>query len=289
MRQILILSGKGGTGKTTISSAFIELSKARFIADCDVEAPNLGLVMNIKGKDKKSDYYGLQKAVIDPDICINCGLCAQHCRFGAILENGKFTVDTLACEGCGVCKQVCPVGAVEMIDHIGGQIILTEGERVFAHANLEIGSGNSGLLVTEVKNQLDQYEPTDDLAIIDGSPGIGCPVIASLRGVDFLLVVTEPSLSGIHDLERVLEVASHFEVPAAICVNKFDLNPELTKKIEVFAKERGIPYVGEVPFDPEVGKLLDQGLSILAASEKTSAAVKEIYHKTMLEFEKALN
>ncbi|MBN2696194.1 MAG: 4Fe-4S binding protein [Bacilli bacterium] len=288
MRQILILSGKGGTGKTTIASAFVELSHAKYIADCDVEAPNLQLVMRLEGKESRKDYHGLQKAVIDQDICINCGLCKANCRFGAIIENGKFVVDTLACEGCAVCERICPVGAIKMVDHVGGEIILIEGESVFSHADLAIGNGNSGLLVTEVKKQLDNYDAEDDIAIIDGSPGIGCPVIASVKGVDFILNVAEPSISGLHDLKRVLEVAKHFQVPGAICVNKYDLNVPLTNRIKEFARTNSIPFVGQVPFDMEVGALLDSGSSILRAKQTTAQAVKMIFENTMIEFAKAL-
>lgn len=191
MKQLLILSGKGGTGKTTVASAFIELSKVQAFADCDVDAPNLHLVISQLSEPAKTDYYGFGKAVIDQEKCIRCGLCEENCNFGAIKD---FSIGEFECEGCGVCVEICPVQAITMQDHVSGNMMLYKNDgRVFSTAQLKMGSGASGKLVTAVKQQLTQEAPDSELAIIDGSPGIGCPVIASISGVDFVLIVAEPT------------------------------------------------------------------------------------------------
>ena len=191
MKQLLILSGKGGTGKTTVASAFIELSKGQAFADCDVDAPNLHLVISQLSEPAKTDYYGFGKAVIDQGKCIRCGLCEENCNFGAIKD---FSIGEFECEGCGVCVEICPVQAITMQDHVSGNMMLYKNDgRVFSTAQLKLGSGASGKLVTAFKQQLTQEAPDSELAIIDGSPGIGCPVIASISGVDFVLIVAEPT------------------------------------------------------------------------------------------------
>ncbi len=209
MKQLLILSGKGGTGKTTIASAFIRLSSAKAYADCDVDAPNLHLVLGQTTMPKKVDFYGMPKAVINPALCIQCDRCRQVCRFEAILVVPDYRVDVFACEGCGVCEVVCSMGAASLKPSVAGERMLyTEADNVFSTAQLKIGSGNSGLLVTEVKREMRAEAVDADLAVIDGSPGIGCPVIASLSGVDMVLIVAEPSISGISDMVRM-----HLAVP----------------------------------------------------------------------------
>ena len=208
MKQLLILSGKGGTGKTTIASAFIKLNGAKAYADCDVDAPNLHLITKQISEPKKEDYYGLPKAEINTDLCIECDQCRQNCRFEAILKDEKYEVYYYACEGCGVCELVCPEGAVALKPAAAGELMLyaSEGE-VFSTAQLKMGSGNSGKLVTEVKKQMKTASKNAEFAIIDGSPGMGCPVIASLSGVDMVLVVAEPSISGISDMVRIINTA----------------------------------------------------------------------------------
>lgn len=283
MKQLLILSGKGGTGKTTVASAFIKLSNAKAFADCDVDAPNLHLITKLSNEPSRKDYYGMPKAVIDPDICTNCGKCMENCRFDAIKVNEKsHFVDPFACEGCGVCEFVCPVQAASLNPSVAGELMLfKEGPVVFSTAQLKMGSGTTGMLVAEVKKQMKEASEDVDLAIIDGSPGIGCPVIASLSGVDMVLIVAEPSLSGISDMERIIKVARIFGVIIAACVNKYDTNPNNTKKIKDFCELEGIHYVGSIPFDPMAGKAINAGMSIADIDCPSGTAVKEVFNNTM--------
>ena len=225
MKQLLILSGKGGTGNTTVASAFIKLSQVEAFADCDVDAPNLHLVTQSDAAPQTEAYFGLPKAVIRTASCIDCGSCAQHCQFHAIEKNNaRWQVNPYACEGCGVCAYVCPADAVEMNDTPSGEMQLyINTHYIFSTAQLKMGSGNSGKLVTEVKKRMRSGARTagrsQEIAIIDGSPGIGCPVIASLSGVQLALIVAEPSVSGISDLERIIHTAEIFHVIPAVCVN----------------------------------------------------------------------
>ncbi|MGI6778108.1 MAG: ATP-binding protein [Acetivibrionales bacterium] len=282
MKQLLILSGKGGTGKTTIASAFIKLSKAKVYADCDVDAPNLHLITKQSSKPKKTDYYGLPKAEINPEQCIQCDCCRQNCRFDAISANGKYKVDPYACEGCGVCEAVCLFGAITLKPAVTGELLLyANEEKVFSTAQLKMGSGNSGKLVAEVKKQMKTAAVDAELAIIDGSPGIGCPVIASLSGVDMVLIVAEPSISGMSDMDRIIKTAAKFGTKTAVCINKFDTNIENTEKIEEFCKKRGLSFVGRIPFDSSAVKVINNGQTIVDIDCASGAAVKSVYNKTM--------
>ena len=282
MKQLLILSGKGGTGKTTIASAFIRLSKAEAYADCDVDAPNLHLITKLVSRPRTRDYYGLPKSEINTEWCTACDQCRQHCRFGAISTDGKYIVDPFACEGCGVCELVCPAGAVTLKPAVAGELMLYKGEgEVFSTAQLKMGSGTSGMLVTEVKKQMKAAAADAECAIIDGSPGIGCPVIASLSGVDMVLLVAEPSISGIGDMERIINTAAKFGVKTAVCINKFDTNKQITKKIENFCTEQGLAYMGRIPFDPDAIKAINRGQIIVDMECASGTAVKSVYEKTM--------
>lgn len=282
MKQLLILSGKGGTGKTTIASAFIKLSNAKAYADCDVDAPNLHLIIGQGSEPKKTDYYGLPKSDINPELCIECDQCRQNCRFDAISVKRTYKVDPFACEGCGVCEYVCPVDAISLKPAIAGELMLyTNEEKVFSTAQLKMGSGTSGMLVTEVKKQMKLAAPDTELAIIDGSPGIGCPVIASLSGVDMVLIVAEPSISGISDMERIIKTAAKFGTKIAICINKFDTNYANTEKIELFCKNKGLTFVGKIPFDSDAVKAINNGQTIVDINCASGLAVREAYNKTM--------
>ena len=284
LKQLLILSGKGGTGKTTMASALIKLSQAKKFADCDVDAPNLHLVMDQTHSPERKDFYGLNKAKIDEDQCQKCGLCEEHCHFGAILYDKKeqsFRVNAFACEGCSVCQYVCPHDAITLEPSVVGDLMLYRNSRAFSTAQLRMGSGNSGLLVTEVKKRMNVKEIESDLAIIDGSPGIGCPVMASITGVDMILIVAEPSASGISDLERVISTAKHFNTPVAICVNKYDINLGLTKKIEDRCMELKLPFVGKIPFGQEAVKLVNQGLTIVDEPCEAGKSATIIYENTL--------
>ena len=283
MKQLLILSGKGGTGKTTIAGAMIKLSQARAYADCDVDAPNLHLSMIHTNTPERFDYYGMPKAQIDAEICIGCGNCEIHCRFDAIIQKNGYVVDPFSCEGCGVCEAVCPVNAVSMRPAVAGeQMLYRTAHSVFSTAQLKMGSGTSGKLVTEVKKRmLSSLLPETELAIIDGSPGIGCPVIASLSGVSMVLIVAEPSVSGISDMERIIRTAEIFHTPLCVCVNKADVNLDLTKQIERFCEGKNIPFIGTIPYDPQAVTAINDGITIVEIDCPSGRAVREIYAETL--------
>jgi len=289
MKQLLILSGKGGTGKTTVASAFVQLSKAKAFADCDVDAPNLHLILQHSDEQPVlTPYFGLDKAVIDTDTCIDCDLCHESCRFDAIenlREKGGYMVETFACEGCSVCEAVCPVGAIKMQPAVAGELKLYKEGAVFSTAQLKMGSGTSGKLVTEVKKQLKQavhdLSELVDLAIIDGSPGIGCPVIASISGVDLILIVAEPSVSGVSDMKRIIETARQFQTEVVVCVNKFDTNRSQTQEIEKLCEALQLPFAGLIPFDGMVVEATNQGKSVVAFPCSSGKAIKEVYAKVM--------
>ncbi|MFZ2257609.1 MAG: ATP-binding protein [Clostridiaceae bacterium] len=287
MKQLLILSGKGGTGKTTVAAAFIRLAKARAFADCDVDAPNLHLLMHDLPEADRTVYYGLPKAKIDTEQCIGCDLCRQHCRFDAIQINKNYEVDPFACEGCGVCEVVCPVGAIELKPAPAGEMMLYgDSQRIFSAAQLKMGSGTSGMLVTEVKKRLISAAPVTDLAVIDGSPGIGCPVIASISGVDLVLIVAEPSLSGISDLDRIVQTAAKFGTNVCVCVNKFDTNKVNAVKIEALCRAGGIAFTGRIPYDPEAVRAINNGLTLVDVDCPAGTAVREVFNGTIRLFDK---
>ncbi|MDK2933278.1 MAG: hypothetical protein PWP27_1088 [Clostridiales bacterium] len=283
MKQLAVLSGKGGTGKTTIVSAFIKLARNKAFADCDVDAPNLHLVCSRYEGLENRLFYGYQKAVKYDDICTNCGKCEELCRFRAI-ENG--IVNPYECEGCGVCEAFCPARdhegrpAIRLEDNVSGDISLfrVNGE-VFSSAQLKMGNGASGKLVTEVRKNLFNSITKEELVIIDGSPGIGCPVIASITGVDMVLIVAEPTLSGMHDMKRIIDTARKFHAICAVCINKYDINVNNALKIEQYCIGENIPLVGSIPFDPMVIKAVNAGKTIIDMPKSTAAqAISEIWN-----------
>ena len=216
------------------------------------------------------------------DKCNSCDACRIYCRFEAVYQgDNTYEVDPYACEGCGLCEAVCPVQAISLKPYIAGELKLYSSDTVFSTAQLKMGSGTSGKLVTEVKKQLQQEVKNTDLVIIDGSPGIGCPVIASLSGVDMVLVVAEPSLSGISDMERIISTAEKFQTKTAICVNKYDTNQENTNRIEAICKERNIPYTGRIPFDAEAVKALNHGQSAVDVDCAAGKALREVFDNTL--------
>jgi len=248
MKQVTIISGKGGTGKTTITAAFATLAKNAVFADCDVDAADLHLILNPEIRHSEK-FYGKKIAGIDAALCTQCRICQDICRFDAI---HAFRVDPSACEGCRVCTFACPEKAISMQDKLSGHWYISETRcGPMVHARLGIAEDNSGKLVSVVRQQAKHIAESEhrDLVIIDGPPGIGCPVIASITGVDIVLVVTEPTLSGLHDMERVLQTAAHFSIPALVCVNKYDINRENTEKIEARCSALGIAVVGKIPYD----------------------------------------
>ena len=275
MKQIVVISGKGGTGKTVVSACFAVLARNAVLADVDVDAANLHLLLRPEIRERHVFRSG-RKARIEAGKCTACGICLPLCRFDALIEDkeGKVAVDTLSCEGCGVCYQVCPEQAVEMETPVAGEWYVSETKYgPFVHARLGIAEENSGKLVTEVRKKARQIAESEkrDLVIMDGAPGIGCPVIASLTGTDLALVVTEPTPSGYHDMKRIIGLARHFKIRAACCVNKFDLNPENSGRTESWCREQSIPVVGKIPFDMAVPESVVQGIPYLEYSSNASA------------------
>lgn len=282
MKRLLILSGKGGTGKTTTAAAFIRFAHARAIADCDVDAPNLHLVTSQKVQAEVTEFLGGDKAVVDADKCIGCGICQTYCRFQALSEkDGTYIVNEFSCEGCGVCAHVCPQNAISLVTDVAGRKELYLDETVFSTAALKMGRGNSGKLVTEVKMAMLKNAPDTELAIIDGSPGIGCPVMASANGMDRILIVAEPSLSGISDLKRLVKTVEVFRAPLAVCVNKYDTSPENAKAIQRFCIEKQIDFVGFLPYDKSASVMMNKGQSIADADCPLRDALLEVYKNTM--------
>lgn len=274
MKQLLVLSGKGGTGKTTISSSFIKLAQSDQFADCDVEAPNLHLMYK-KGEKHTKPYHGLKKAIINQDVCIGCGLCKENCRFHAITYENGYHVNPYKCEGCGVCGFVCPANAIHFEQSIDGSIDLYQDNYRFSTGSLKMGSGNSGLLVTEVKKQLNNG--SERLTIIDGPPGLGCPVIASMSGVDFILVVTEPSMSGFSDMKRMIETIQKIKIKFAVCINKYDINENISQQIKNYLILENINFVGELPYNDEVNDLINHGITLVESNNPLGLKIKEMY------------
>jgi MinD superfamily P-loop ATPase len=255
VKILTVISGKGGTGKTTIVSAIHDLIPQAIMADCDVDAPNLHLLLETE-KLCEMDYQGAKEAYIDKNICSQCGVCQSVCRFGAIDE---FSVDPLKCEGCGACRVVCSAGAIALEPVVTGRVNLDRTQRgLFAHALLHCGAEGSGKLVTEVRQLGEKHRTSEPWMVIDGAPGIGCSVIASITGADCALVVTEPTLSGLSDLKRVLEVAEHFQVPPYVCINKADINEEVAEQISHYCRGKEIAVIGRIPFDKGIYDCLQQ-------------------------------
>jgi MinD superfamily P-loop ATPase len=277
MKQLTVISGKGGTGKTSITAAFAALAKNKVMADADVDAADLHLILD-PSIEKEEDFYGGRAPCLDKETCNECGLCIEHCRFEAIHD---FVIDPIACEGCGVCAQICPQNAITMKEKLCGQWFISQTRfGTLVHARLGIAEENSGKLVTLVRQQarLIAEKEKRDYIIIDGPPGIGCPVIAAIGGVDLVLVVTEPTLSGIHDLERILGVARHFNVPAMVCVNKSDINPENTAVIRQYCEKNDIRMVGEIPYDRAVIKAMVAGKAVVEYDTGPAAtAIKKLW------------
>jgi MinD superfamily P-loop ATPase len=259
MKELVVISGKGGTGKTSMAAAFAALACPAVVADCDVDAADLYLVLDPQVR-QTSDFSGGKQAAIDPSKCMGCGRCAGLCRFEAIHLDGPandvigktYVIDPVACEGCGVCVEFCPMKAIELHEAVNGQWFLSDTRfGPMVHARLGIAQANSGKLVTLIRRQAREIaeERRLDLIVVDGSPGIGCPVIASITGADLVLIVTEPTLSGQHDLGRVADLAANFGIRALLCINKADINPQMTAQIAEEARSRGITVVGEIPYD----------------------------------------
>ncbi len=263
MKQIVIISGKGGTGKTVITGAFAALAKNKVMADCDVDAADLHLLLKPTVKERHQFRSG-KTAKIDKKLCKQCGKCISICRFDAISED--FTINPISCEGCAFCSFICPEGAIKMQENISGEWFISDTRfGPMVHAKLGIAEENSGKLVSLVRKQAkDLAEKKNcDWVIVDGAPGIGCPVIASLSGIDCAVVITEPTLSGLHDADRVINVAKHFKVQAKLVINKYDLNPDMTEQIERYCKGHNVGIVGKIVFDKSVVQAMVGGKTII--------------------------
>jgi MinD superfamily P-loop ATPase len=261
MKEIVVISGKGGTGKTSITASFTVLgSKNLVAADCDVDAADMHLLLK-PDMAIQEDFYSGEVAVIDPSACIGCGRCAQVCHFGAIFRNGRtYEIDSLACEGCGYCSRVCPTRAISNHTEKAGQLFVSTTRLgcTMVHAKLGIGSDNSGKLVAEVKKRAKALaeEQGKALVLVDGSPGVGCPVVSSLSGASFVVLATEPTVSGLHDLQRVWELVEKFKIPAGCIINKSDINPEMTEKIVAYLDSQRITLLAVLPYDESVTRAM---------------------------------
>jgi len=275
MKQIAIISGKGGTGKTVISAALATLVEDKVMVDGDVDAANLYLLLSPEIQ-QEGFYSGGKKASVDLDRCSGCRICLSVCRFSAIepAEDGKIRIDPISCEGCGVCTHFCPTGAITMEKNIAGRWFISSTKYgPFVHARLGVGEENSGKLVSEVRKKAKQVAENNGLnyVIIDGPPGIGCPVIAALSGVNLALIVTEPTLSGIHDMERVIQVARHFGARVACALNKFDLNVKISAEVEKWCQANSVPVVARIPFSEAVVHSVVSGKPITETGDNTVA------------------
>jgi MinD superfamily P-loop ATPase len=284
MKQLVIISGKGGTGKTVLSASFAVLARSKVMVDCDVDAANLYLLLNPEIQERHRFSAG-HKARLDEEKCTGCGECLEVCRFSAIEKNAedKIVIDPISCEGCGVCFHICPAEAIDMEMSISGDWYASRTKYgPFVHARLGIGEENSGKLVTEVRNKAQEISEQShlDYVIIDGPPGIGCPVIASLSGTDLALVVTEPTVSGVHDMERVIQMAHHFKTKTTCCINKFDLNLAVSNQIEDWCSQNSVPLVGRIPYDEVVTKSVVQGIPLPEYSDNSvSREIHKIWHQ----------
>jgi len=266
MKEVVVLSGKGGTGKTSIVGSFASLAKSKVLVDCDVDAADLHLLLQPTIREQHKFWSG-QVASIDKEKCTQCGLCQEQCRFAAIKD---FSVDTISCEGCGFCFHICPAEAITMKENMAGQWFISDTKYgSLVHARLGIAQENSGKLVALVRQQARKMAEKQgaDYIISDGPPGIGCPVISSLSGASLALLVTEPTLSGIHDLDRVLGVCHHFGVPALVCINKYDINQDNTRRIEKFCLAQGAEVATRIPFDGAVTEAIVAGLPVVEYSQ----------------------
>jgi len=263
MRQIVVISGKGGTGKTVLTASFAVLAKNAVFADCDVDAADLHLLLKPEIKERHEFRSG-KTAKIDKKLCQECGRCIDICRFGAIRK--EFTIDSISCEGCAICSHVCPANAITMEENLSGEWFVSETKYgPIVHAKLGIAEENSGKLVTLVRQNAKKIAEREnkDYVIVDGPPGIGCPVLASLANVDLALIVTEPTLSGIHDMERIADVTKHFGINTKVVINKYDINFENTQDIKKICQDRKIEVLAELPFSEDVPRSVVRGIPIV--------------------------
>ncbi len=286
MKELVIISGKGGTGKTSVTASFAVLAEKPVLADCDVDAADLFLVLS-PDIVERHDFYSGHEAVIRAEQCSGCGTCKEFCRFDAIridrtAAKPVYSVDPVSCEGCGVCVEFCPEKAIDFPERLCGEWMVSETRcGTMVHAKLGVAAENSGKLVATVRKeaQLALLNSDSSLIIVDGPPGIGCPVIASLSGATLVLVVTEPTLSGEHDMERVMALAGHFKLPVAVCVNKWDLNPDVTQRIEARALEAGATLAGRIRYDRQVTQAQLQRLAVVETDAPSAEDLRGVWNR----------
>ncbi len=281
--EIVVISGKGGTGKTCVSSALATIGGGDLIlVDCDVDAPDLHLVMS-PNPYQKEDFYAGELAKIDQGKCVACGKCQEICAFAAIQTRGDaaYWIDPFGCEGCGYCARVCPAQAIENLPRLTGKVLVSEIKTgtTMVHANLDVGGENSGKLVAELKNRAKKIavEKKQEMVLVDGSPGIGCPVVSSLSGASLVLLVVEPTVSGLHDLKRVLELVQKFHLRSTAIINKADINAKITAEIELFLSQQDVPVLAHFPYDKAFSKAITKGRSVVETSSDYRTKFAEIY------------
>lgn len=293
MKQLVVISGKGGTGKTVVTACFAAMASSTpggsVAADCDVDAADLHLLMHPRAREKHEFRSG-KTARLEESACTSCGKCMELCRFSAIRRRGDAVeIDPIACEGCGLCSRVCPAGAITMEENSSGEWFISDTEYgPLVHARLGIAEENSGKLVTLVRSQARRIaeETGAGFVITDGPPGIGCPVISAITGADSVLIVTEPTLSGLHDLRRVVELAVHFRIRPSVCVNKYDINEEISEEIGNYCAGEGLSLAGRIPFDRAVPEALVRGEPVLREPEAPAArAIRALWEKVMQELD----
>jgi MinD superfamily P-loop ATPase len=275
LKEIVVISGKGGTGKTSITASFASLAKNAILADCDVDAPDLHIIMTPKILDQRP-FHGSELAIIDPDICTSCGACVEACRFEAISDD--IEVDEYRCEGCGVCALVCPSNAVKFEIKRSGTVFVSDTRfGPMVHAKLDPGEEVSGKLVSEVKKEVRDLAQKKgrEIILIDGPPGVGCSVIATISGADFIVVVTEPTISAIADMKRALDLADHFNIPSALCINKAGINPAKTQEIRDYCDSRGLQLLATLPYDHIITRAMLESKSVIELGESEMGSLIE--------------
>ena len=275
MKEIVVISGKGGTGKTSITASFASLAKNAILADCDVDAPDLHIILTPELLDQRP-FHGSELAIIDPDVCTSCGACVEACRFEAISED--IEVDEYRCEGCGVCALVCPSNAVKFEIKRSGTVFVSDTRfGPMVHAKLDPGEEVSGKLVSEVKKEVRDLAQKKgrEMILIDGPPGVGCSVIATISGADFIVVVTEPTISAIADMKRAIDLADHFGIPSAVCINKAGINPGKTQEIRDYCQGRGLQLLATLPYDHIMTRAMLESKSVIELGESEMGSLIE--------------